>query len=250
MLSTFKAEIYKLLTVRSTYALTAVSAALTAFWGFYIAGWLAKPAGLHDPGFMVAQMANIIGISALLLGFIGILHITSEYRYGTIMYTLTASNSRTKVLLAKILAISGFAVVFTLIIAALSLATIPLGIHAHSLTLVPQSIHFGDVLWRTLFYGWGFAMAGLVVGLLIRNQVGAIVLFFLLNGPLEGIPDLLLRKNSVYLPFDALGNLLGSASVNTVLRPVSHITLALAFVADLAVTLTVAWILFLKRDAS
>lgn len=250
MMSTCKAELYKLLSVRSTYFLTSLAFAIAAFWGFYIGGWLAKPPALQDPAFLVTQVTNVVGILAMFGGFIGILHLTHEYRYNTIMYTLTASNSRTKVLLAKILATTGFTLFFTLLIGAAALVAAYLGVHAHGQTLAPQVIHYGDLLWRTLFFGWGMAMIGFVLAVYIRNQVGSLVLFFLLNGPLEGVLELLFKSKATYLPLDALGNLLGSKTVNTTLVSVSHEKVALTFTIEFLVACSIAWILFLKRDAN
>jgi hypothetical protein len=85
---------------------------------------------------------------------------------------------------------------------------------------------------------------------LIRNQVGTIVTTFLLFGPVEGILDAVLGHNALYLPFTALGNVLRSKTVNTVLLPVSPGRAALAFAADIAVGWLVAGMLFLRRDAS
>lgn len=250
MMRTFKAELYKLLSVRSTYALTALAVVVAVVWG-YIAGMQTKPAGLHNAGFLVAQTTNIVGIVAIIAGMVSMLHTTHEYRYSTIIYTLTSSNSRAKVLLAKILAASVYIVPFTLLVGAAGPLMAYVGVHMHGHTLAPQVLHIGDLLWRTLFYDWGFAMIGLVLAFLIRSQVGAIVVFVLLNGPLEGLPDVLLKKKAVYLPFDALGNLLGSRTVNTQLLPgFSHTTLALAFMGDLALGLIIAASLFLQRDAS
>lgn len=250
MLPTFKAELYKLLSVRSTYFLTGLALVISAFWGFYIGGWLAKPAALQDSTFLVTQVTNVVGVVAMFGGFISILHLTHEYRYNTIMYTLTASNSRTKVLLAKILATTGFTLLFTLLIAVAAPVAAYVGVHAHGQTLAPQVIHLGDILWRTLFFGWGMAMIGFVVAAYIRNQVGSLVLFFLLNGPLEGILELLFKSKATYLPIDALGNLLGSKTVNTTLVSVSHEQVAITFGVEILVACGIAWILFLKRDAN
>jgi ABC-2 type transport system permease protein len=248
---TLRAEFRKLFTLRSTYAIPILALAVSAALAFYLAGWYATPRELHDPGFLAAQVASPLGIVAVFATLLGILLMTHEYRYNTITYTLMFANSRGKVLLAKIVVVTAFAVAFTVTVDVLSLVAGYLGarvVRGHP--LVPQTIEVGDLLWRTLVFGWGYAIAGLVIATLIRHQVGTIVTVFLLFGPVEGILDAILGHNALYLPFTALGNVLKSKTINTVLLPVSPERAAVAFAADIAIGWIVAWMLFLRRDAS
>jgi len=57
-------------------------------------------------------------------------------------------------------------------------------------------------------------------------------------------------RGNHYLPFTALGNVLASKTTNTVLLPVSPARAALVFAVDIAIGWIVAWMLFLRRDAS
>ncbi|HYH36352.1 MAG TPA: ABC transporter permease, partial [Candidatus Saccharimonadales bacterium] len=177
---------------------------------------------------------------------IAILLMTHEYRYNTIMYTLTASNSRSKVLFAKILAISIFALLFTLTIVILSPVLIYLGAHIHGNSLAAQIIPYGDLLWRCLFYGWASILAGLLLATLIRNQIGAVVSLFVIPSLEQAAAALLLKNNAVYLPFMSLNEVLISPSKGSL----SYGHAALVFSAYLIVGWIVAWILFLRRDAN
>jgi ABC-2 type transport system permease protein len=248
---TLRAEFRKLFTLRSTYAIPILALAATAALAFYLAGWQATPQQLHDPGFLATQVAGPLGIVVVFATLLGILLMTHEYRYNTIAYTVMSANRRSKVLLAKIVVATGLALVFTVAVDVVSLVASYLGarvVQGHA--LAPQTIAVGDLLWRTLVFGWGYAMVGLVVAVLIRHQVGTIVVVFLLFGPIEGILDAILGRNALYLPFTAVGNVLKSKTTNTVLLPVSPQRAALVFAADLAICWMIAWMLFLRRDAS
>jgi ABC-2 type transport system permease protein len=248
---TLRAEFRKLLTVRSTYVSSALSLAVASGLAFYLAGWHATPNHLRGHTFLAAQAASPLAIVAVLGTVVAVLVITHEYRYNLLLHTLTAANNRNKVLAAKVTVVTGFAVALTLAVDVVSLVFSYLGARiVHGQALAPQTVRYGDLLWRTLFYGWGYAIAGLVIALLIRNQVGTMVTAFLLFGPIEGFLGVALGKSAYFLPFTALGNVLGSKLANTVLVPVSHERAALAFGADLAIAASIAWLGFLRRDAS
>jgi len=51
-----------------------------------------------------------------------------------------------------------------------------------------------SLLWRSVFFTWGYAMAGLLIALLIRSQVGAIASLFLIPSTVETLLGLLLKK--------------------------------------------------------
>jgi hypothetical protein len=162
------------------------------------------------------------------------------------MYTLTASNSRSKVLFAKILTISTFGIVFALVVSTFTPVLDYLGIHAHGHTLVPQVLNYGNLLWRSLYFGWGIATTGLLLATLIRNQVGAIVVLFLVQTVESGLLSPVLKGNSVYLPFMSLDEVLMPAQHGTI----THAHAAMVFSVYLVVGWLVAWTLFLRRDAN
>lgn len=248
MKAALKAEFKKLFTVRSTYFILALVLLLVGFFGFYISGWHLNKVDLLNPHALANDITGAISVVSVFAALIAILLVTHEYRYNTIMYTLSLSNSRSKVLLSKILVISSFAIVFTLFFGAMSPLISLLGIHAHHLHLVPQTLHYGSLLWRGLFYGWGYTMAGMVIAILIRNQVGAIITLFIAPGTVESLLGLLLKKNVVYLPFSALHEVSGQGlNFNNNITPFHA---ALVFSSYLIVSWVVAWILFLRRDAN
>ena len=248
---TLRAEFRKLLTVRSTYVAAMLALAVTGGTAMYIVGWHASAADLRDRTFLATQVANPIAIVAILGNVVAILVITHEYRYNLLLHTLTATNSRNKVLAAKATVVTTFAVALTIGVDAVAFAVSSVTAHiAHGHALVPQTVRYGDLLWRTLFYGWGYAAAGLAIALLVRNQVGALVTAFVLFGPAEGILSVALGNHGYLMPFTALTNVLGSKLANEALVAVSHERAAVAFLVDIALATAVGWLGFIRRDAS
>jgi ABC-type transport system involved in multi-copper enzyme maturation permease subunit len=248
MFATLKAEFRKLLTVRSTYIITILIVAFVSFFAFYVEGWRLGPKDLYNPGELSSDVFGALTLSVF-GAVIAILLMTHEYRYNMIMYTLTGSNSRSKVLLSKIIVISVYALFLTAVIGLLSPAASYLGIHAHGHALAPQTLHVGNLAWRSLFYGWSYGMIGLLLAALIRVQVGAIVALFVIPSAVEGLLSQLLKHNAIYLPFTALTEVIGNTGFNSG-KPLSPGRAAIVLAVYLVVGWLVAWILFLKRDAN
>jgi ABC-2 type transport system permease protein len=255
MMASVRAEFRKLLTVRSTYIIAGLAFLMMLVFAFYIEGFKAKPEALNNPSLLAGEVISAINAVAGLLALVGLLLMTHEYRYNTIMYTLTASKSRTRTLLAKIIVVSCFALFVSLLVGLLSPTLTYLGVHLHGHTMAAQVIPVGNLLWRCLFFGWGYAMAALLFAALIRNQVGAIVAYFIIPGPLEALMSLLLKNNALYLPFTALMQVTNTATGGepagaSITRHLSPGKGALVFMAYLVIGWIVAWILFLRRDAN
>jgi ABC-type transport system involved in multi-copper enzyme maturation permease subunit len=108
MMPTIKSEFKKILTIRSTYIVSLGFLLLAAFVDFYIHGYkdastLGK--GATDNLFVAGSVTQIATTLSVAGAIIGLLLLAHEYRYNTIVYTLTASNSRSKVIFSKIAAV-------------------------------------------------------------------------------------------------------------------------------------------------
>ena len=169
MLATIKAEFRKLLTIRSTYAITILSLLLIGFIAFWGMGWHGGPV-LTPTRFQDAAF-NLLSIMGIFSGIIAILLITHEYRYNTIAYTLTASNSRMKVLLAKMFVVSIYSLVITAITIAFGLGCLALGAHMNHVNIAAQQFDIYSVAWRSIVYMVTGVLAGLVIGFLSRSVV-------------------------------------------------------------------------------
>jgi len=246
MMAAIKAEFRKLLTVRSTYILTGFVILLVIFVAFYPEGWRLQGPQLHDPMTLTNDITGALNV--LVFGaVIAMLLMTHEYRYNTIMYTLTSSRSRSRILWAKFVTVSVYALLLTTTLAVLSPLMSYVGVHASGHSLAPQTIDYGSIIWRALFYGWAYIMSAYVLAALIRNQIGAIVALFVIP-TVEQLLSILFKHASVYLPYIALNAVTQQPSPQQ--GVISHGRAAAVFGVYLIVGWIVAWVLFLRRDAN
>lgn len=252
MKDSLKSEFRKLLTVRTTYYITGIITIVVMFVAFYLEGWRLSSSSLHEPTQLAGDVTGALGLS-ILGAVIAILLVTHEYRYNTIMYTFTNSNSRSKVLFSKFIVISAYALFLTALIGILSPVMSYLGVHAHGHAFAPQALHYWSLTWRSLFYGWGYGMAGMLFAFLTRSQVASIVALFLIPSAVEQLlGELLLKHNSIYMPFSALTQVLNGPSLDgrVTSSTMSPIKAAGVYCIYLVVGWLVAWALFMKRDAN
>lgn len=249
MTDTLRSEFKKLFTVRSTYFIFGFCVVLLIIFAFIVNGLQIQKADTLNPMTLSNGVTGAVMTVSFFAAIISALLITHEYRYNTIMYTLTASNSRSRVLFSKIIVMTGFAIVFVTFFGVLSPLLTQLGAHLHHHHMVPQTLYYKHLIWTCLLYGWGYIMAGLLFGFLIRNQIGTVVTLLLFPTTVENLLSLLLKHNSVYMPFMALSQVIGQTDPR-VSNTVSVFHAALIFLAYLIAGWIIAWILFLRRDAN
>lgn len=271
MIRAFRSEMRKLLSVRSTYAISLIFLLLSAFFSFYVHGYRdagaqarmlnsLSPIDQAQSSLFVAgsitQIATVVSIAG---GLIALLLLAHEYRYNTMVYTLTASNSRSKVLAAKILAILAYVLVYAAIATAISLALVWAGAALAGHSLPHQDINFLTFFGKCVFFAEAYSLAGLLFIAIIRNQIGAIAALLILPNTVEGLLSLLLKNHSTYMPFMALSQVIQPPVINIAGLPpappspmgeLTPVRGALIFLCYLVVGYVVAWILFLKRDAT
>jgi len=250
MIASIKSEFRKVLSIRSTYVILLIGVALNMLFAFYVTGWQLDKESLMSPTFMGSQVVSSVSALGLFAGIIAILLVTHEYRYNTIMYTLTANKSRTQVLLAKLVTLTVFALIFTAFFAILSPLLSLLAIHIRHLELGAQDFDAWNLAWRSLLSGWTYVIYGFVLAMIIRVQVGTIAALLLIP-TVEPLIGLVLKQKQAYLPFMALNNLLtvggeGGAPTNSL----SDHRAAAVVGVYVVVGLLVAWFLFLRRDAN
>jgi ABC-type transport system involved in multi-copper enzyme maturation permease subunit len=257
MIAGLKSEFRKLFTVRSTYILMALALAYMILFDFYVVGWKSGAhtmivGGLHNPQFLMIGVTRAGGIVAPVLfsSIIAVLLMAHEYRYSTIMYTLTSSNSRSKTLLAKIITVTTFSVIFSVLLMVLAPLLVLLGIHTHHLKLANQVFFYREFFLRVLFYGWAYPMIGVVLAIFFRNIIASVLALFLLPVTIEPLIALLLNNNQQqYLPFTALVGVLNNGLINLGPGTISSARSAVTVMVYLIIAWIVAWYIFLKRDA-
>jgi ABC-type transport system involved in multi-copper enzyme maturation permease subunit len=250
MLTNLQSEFRKLFTVRSTYCVLLIAFALE-FLVFWLAkGYKINPANerlaLHNPHFLANQILVSSNVVGLLAAIVVVLFVTHEYRYNTIMYTLTASKNRNRVFFSKLIVVSVFSLLFGVVFAMLAPLLTRWGLAAHHIALIHQTFILRSVAWRTLFNSWGGAMLVAMIALIIRNQVGAFAVVFLLPTVIEGLLSQWLNSYSVYLPFSSLG-VLTSPSAPSNLSFAHAALVGLAWIVGSGI---VAWALFQTRNAN
>lgn len=244
MIAAMKAEFRKLLTVRSTYILLLISILLGGFINYWAVGYKASQ-NVADVHYLQGAVLTTVANLSTFAGIVGILLMTHEYRYNTIYYALTSTKSRTKLLLAKAVAVGGYTVVFSVLLAAVSVLMVTLGLHVGHHEIVAQTFQWTEILWRGFAYMFGVTLLGLILAILIRNQIGSIVVYMFLPGTIEALATLVLKAKAAYLPFTALGNIIAEHP-----NHLSRTTSALVALIWVVVGWVIGWILFLKRDAN
>lgn len=265
MTATLRSEFKKIITIRSTYLWILIALIIVGIYSFYgegfkdIVGFLQHPSKEVLPLFIAGTITQMATFTGLFAGIIALLHITHEYRYNTITYTLTASNSRSKVLAAKIASIFGFTLIYSVLMALIGIGLIYAGLHFSHHSLPHQNINYLTYIGKVAFFAEAYALTGLLLGVLIRNMAGSFAALFIIPGPVEGLLTLLLRTNSVYLPFMALSQVIQAPTImnghpaHPDINKLGYLTAskgALIFLIYLVIGWAIAWYLFLKRDAT
>jgi ABC-type transport system involved in multi-copper enzyme maturation permease subunit len=291
MVPALKSEFRKLLTVRSTYVVTGVAILLASLFTYLgtsqtyeevpqssqqnsqtqqTAADTGQPAKQAKHDVQVRPVDNLpkekllMNIQdgmvpiAILLAAIVILLMGHEFRYNTIAYTLTASNSRTKVLLSKTIVSIVYVTIASMLVYFATIAATYIAVSIKGLYLPPQDLDWLYITARYLGYMVGISLLGLGIITLTRNLIASIVALFILP-LLEGITAGIFQSQNIevskYLPYTALSRVgdivnTGDLTVQTESMPITvpwAVTVSLIYIAGI---LIIGWYLFLRRDAA
>jgi ABC-type transport system involved in multi-copper enzyme maturation permease subunit len=291
MVPALKAEFKKLLTVRSTYILTALVVVIVGLFTYFGTSQTViesdvKPQSAEQAApppntkqqlnttrvvskelpkeALVTHFQDKIPVVALLTAIVVVLLMGHEFRYNTITYTLTASNSRSKVLGSKVIVSTAYALFVALLAMGVMAASAYIAIHVKGLYLPPQDFPWGMIILRQASYVLGFSLMALAFITLARNLIAGIVAIFLLP-TIDAVVGQLLSNWQIeatkVLPYSALnrvGNVLtdyvpayrASDSGTGAMIPATALGAAGVFALYLVGIWLVSWYLFLKRDAS
>jgi ABC-2 type transport system permease protein len=171
-----RAELLKLRTRAATGLLLATLAlvALTVLVNVPTAGTAHPPVSLHDPALLAGVAGIGFGVPEVFMVLLGGLAFTQEFRYGTATATYLGEPRRGRVLLAKWLSL---ALTSTVVTGASLVVSVPVGaavIRTRGGDATP-----GPQLWQTIGAGFvvmaAYAVIGVAVGALVRNQIIAVV---------------------------------------------------------------------------
>lgn len=251
LLDVIRGEFLKFRSVRSNRA-TLVGAALATVLLGMVFSWAAggdagtAPAGPPGqvPGADPVSLAlGALGVSQILVGVLGVLVAAGEFSTGIIRTTIAAVGSRTKVLLAKVLTVSGLTavVMFVGVVLAVVLGQ---GVYAgDAATLSLDDPDVVRVVLGSTVYVTAVAVMGVALGFLLRSTAGAIgtLIGGLTIGPglLRLLPDSFTDATLKYLPSEA-GSVLTTITPNPELLSSegAHLTLAVWVVGLVAIA---AW---------
>ena len=188
MIRPIKSEFLKFFTTRLWWGMAIgiflAGAAMAAFFGFFLTMEVPATNGEATPGMGMpmgdaTQIANSVytgGISVgyLLLLTIGVLQIGSEYRHKTISATFLSTPKRMQAMLAKVVALLGLGVIYGIIslLGSVIVGAITLNLRGHD--AFPSTEIFRALALSLLVLGL-WALIGLGVGILIKNQIAALL---------------------------------------------------------------------------
>lgn len=210
---------------------------------------------------VVTNIQESVSMASLFIAIVVVLLVVHEFRFNTITYSLTSSNSRTKFLLAKLVAAITFMVVVSLAVVAVSAVVTHIAINAKGLILPAQDFNWPYLLARILGNMAGFVLIGFTVAVILRNLAASMAALFVLP-TLNSMTAWIIAERGIeptrILPFSALervgnaaGDLTGSVmSIHEGLTPATVAGASLVGLAYVVGLLLVAWLLFVRRDAS
>ena len=246
MKNAIKAEFRKLLSVRSTYIIVAGCLLITMLFAGYIEGVRASVHTMANPLLLAGESKSAALLVGLILAIAGLMLFGHEYRYNTIMYTLTSTNRRLKPYFAKVVSITVFSLVMGLVTTFFSPLCTLIGLKIGGHHLSPQTFDYVSIAWRCVFCVWGYAMYAFILVAIIRSQIGAIVTYLLIPLIGENILGALLKGNMKYLPFASLQ----TVAAPSILQGSTPGQSALISTLYVIVGIVVGAVLIMRRDAN
>jgi len=173
-------------------------------------------------------------IASAFAALLGVLSLTTEFRHGTVRPTFLAAPARTRVLVAKLLAIGVFGLVLGAFGIGLSYAIGKICMDARGVTSVLTGSDIALVIAGgiTATVLWG--LFGVAIGAVVRNQIGALVALLIWTLFVENILFSLVPSVGRFLPAQAL-NVLTQIDTPHQLSVTAGVLVFLAYIAVAAV---------------
>ncbi len=168
MIPLLRAELLKLRTTRTFFALVAVAVVLSLL--------IVVLTTLIDEGFREDDVRSLFtaDFSSLFILLLGVIGMAGEWRHRTITGTVLAAPRRTQLLGAKVLsyAIAGAVLSLTVTVTVMAVGSIILSSQGETTIGIADLL---DVLWRNLAVAGFLGALGACIGALVRNQIIAII---------------------------------------------------------------------------
>ncbi len=208
-MNAIRAEFRKVLTTKLALWLLAFSVAFTALNVMLMVYLVPTDARVADsaqllqvPAYVNSIVASCANASVFVL-ILGIIGMTGEYRHMTITATFLASPRRAPVMLAKAVAYAVIGAFFGIVdfLVSFSLATITLAGKDHAAIVPSESLQtLGGVILGFAIY----AILGVAVGSLIRNQVAALIIALVFVFLIQPLLSAFVDWTTAWLPGGAL----------------------------------------------
>lgn len=246
MIASLRAELRKLFTVRSTYILSVIGvligAGLAAGFAF---GYQDAGSAVRNADALETALYTGLGFAVTFASIIAILLVGHEYRYNTILYSLTNINHRHKLLVSKFVSIVAFGLALSFVTVALSLVAFYVGQSLRSgPEMVAQQVAVFELLWRAVLSTVVNLALVFVIAVIVRAIIATVAVYLLLPMTIEGLLSLVLKGNAQYLPFTSAGYItVPTSEMSSIAGAVVATCWAVLFGA-------IGWVLFMRRDAN
>lgn len=177
MKALLQAELLKVRSTRTPIGLflaTLGFVVLTTVVSVPTAGNESPPIPLDDPGLLTGAVGSSFGVPQVVMLLLGAMVFTQEFRYGTVTSTYLGEPRRTRILVAKWLALIIFSVILTIVTVAVSLPVATALINSRD-----GDVTMGTLFWEMVAAGFvvmaAFGVIGVAMGALLRNQIVAVL---------------------------------------------------------------------------
>jgi ABC-2 type transport system permease protein len=240
-------ELFKLRTTRTFLALFGAALAIALIAAILLSAFVNFDLEDLSNEVLAIVIGPIVRSIALV---IGVLAVTNEFRHGTITPTLLVVPDRTKLMLAKLVAVLALALALGFLVGVIMIACT--AIFGAARDFDSGELALNVVLGSTFATALNAAL-GLGVGVLLRNQVGAIVGILIYGFILEDLVGLIPGVDDV-LPKYGLGGLSNSlAGVGDVVNaddPLSQVMAGLLLTVYVIVIWAIGLVVMRRRDVT
>jgi hypothetical protein len=262
-----KAEFRKFFTTRMWWGMAIGVFLAGALFALVFAVWVpgsrqgGGTSGPAFPGLDNTAMVNTVYTAGLSLAYlltlvIGVMSIGSEYRHMTITSTFLATPKRLHVMVAKVTSLLGIGVFYGLVFLVGSVGVGATTIAMKGFPPFPEVGTIARTLALSLLVLGLWALVGLGAGILIPNQVAAILIAVGAAWILEPVLGLLLglvswgRTIAQYMPSQATSAMVGQVNGSPNVELLSWWAGALVLVAYAALLAGIGSLLTVRRDVT
>jgi ABC-2 type transport system permease protein len=269
MAGAVRAEFRKFFTTRMWWGMAIgvflAGAAFALLFALVVAGSKAqggpRGSGIPNPGLDNTAMVSTVYTAGLSLAYlltlvVGVMSIGSEYRHKTITSTFLSTPKRVRVMVAKVTSLLGIGAFYGLVFLLGSVGVGGATIAVKGFSPFPEVGPIIRALALSLLVLGLWSLLGLGAGILIPNQVAAILIAVGAAWIVEPLAGLLLGLVSwgkgivPYLPSQATSAMAGQVNTSSSVHPLSWWAGALVLVAYAAVLAGIGSLLTVRRDVT